>query len=298
MTEYMTGNLREYAMVEMCDITENLLDETMICFDGVVTKVDPEKKNKRGSQRFVEISNGDCTVQLLVFQNRFRDCKLAFAANNQVRVFGKIRGWNNTGKLRKILGDSVGPNENKIEVIAAKKWNGLTPPEILFLRTQRVADSNFILCQVPVGNYIADFVVYRRDDLSPVIVIEIDGDSHITNRINDAIRDREIKEILGVDVCHITAAQVYEDDRKKRISQKMDHRMNNEIDDIIVKINRAADVQPGESKEQIMTRIASMSALVNEAKQHGRGARMRAQQLREQHIGKLRSALKGIIDEK
>ena len=78
----------------------------------------------------------------------------------------------------------------------------------------------------------------------------------------------------------------------------MDHRMNNEIDDIIVKINRAADVQPGESKEQIMTRIASVAALVNEAKQHGRGARMRAQQLSEQHIGKLRSALKGIIDEK
>ena len=216
MTEYMTVNLREYAMVEMCDITENLLDETMICFDGVVTKVDPEKKNKRGSQRFVEISNGDCTVQLLVFQNRFRDCKLAFAANNQVRVFGKIRGWNNTGKLRKILGDSVGPNENKIEVITAKKWNGLTPPELLFLRNQDIAKGNFMLPQVPVGNYIADFIVYNRDDLSPVVVFEIDGDSHITNLINDAVRDSEIKKILGVDVKHITATKVYEDDRKKK----------------------------------------------------------------------------------
>lgn len=204
--------MSEYMTVEFSDIKQ-LAKEIKICFEGIVTNVGPEQKNKKGSQWYVEISNGDYSLEILIFKSHYHNCKAALITNNHVRVFGKTDGLTKDQTRPKILADSVSVTENKIEAKTSEKWNGLNEPELLFLRTQKIADSDFMLPQVPVNKYIVDFVVYRRDDLSPVIAIEIDGKTHITNRVNDAIRDNEIKNILGVDVHHLAAADVYEDAR-------------------------------------------------------------------------------------
>lgn len=198
--------------VELSDI-EQLAKNIQVCFEGIVTDVGREIKNKKGSQRYVEISNGDYSLEILIFKDHYHDCKSALIANNPVMVFGKTDGLTKNKTRPKILADSVSVTENKIEASESLKWNGMNEPEVLFLRTQKIADSDFMLPQVPVNKYIVDFVVYRRDDLSPVIAIEIDGKTHITNRVNDAIRDNEIENILGVEVHHLAAADVYADAR-------------------------------------------------------------------------------------
>ena len=100
----------------------------------------------------------------------------------------------------------------------------MTEPERLFFQTQHVPYGHELLPQFMVASSrdhvrFADFVLFRIEDCAPVIVFEIDGNTHAPNMINDAMRDKEISEILGCQVKHIDAAEVYKN--AKRLGIKM-----------------------------------------------------------------------------
>ena len=71
--------------------------------------------------------------------------------------------------------------------------------------------------------------------------------------------------------------------------------MNENIDDLIQRMKRAAEFSANESIDSIQARISVVHALVAESHSYGRGALMRAQQLRDMLVPELRMAMREII---
>ena len=105
----------------------------------------------------------------------------------------------------------------------------MTEAEQLFFQTQDVPYGHELLPQFMVASSrdhvrFADFVLFRIEDCVPVMVFEIDGKTHAPNMINDAMRDKEISDILGCPVKHIDAADVYKNAARLGIKRRSNER--------------------------------------------------------------------------
>ena len=74
--------------------------------------------------------------------------------------------------------------------------------------------------------------------------------------------------------------------------------MSESIDDIIQRMIRVSETRDNESIDSIQARISTVHALTAESSNFGRGALMRAQQLRGNLISKLRKELRAKLKDK
>ena len=197
----------------------------LLRIDGIVTMVSEIAQNSHGkSQRFVNLVDGAQRARIVVFEEHATDC--ACKVGDRIHAYGRF------DKVRPINELSmIGHRVEKVAAVEAEHfmpaiisgkydaWNGLTEAEALFLQVEDIPPDQFILPQVAVGQYRVDFVFYRKLDRSPVIVVEIDGDTHVGRRAIDAQRTATVERMLGCSVVRIDAARIYSDARKKGLTK-------------------------------------------------------------------------------
>ena len=197
----------------------------LIRVSGVVSQISNITNTSGKTQQFINFFDGDYAGRLIVYEDHADKCSLV-AVGDRIHAYGKwdrVRPINELSMIvHRIEADkSAAPVE--VEYVPAlvsgkyDSWNGLTEAEVLFLQTEDVPPEQFVLSQVAVGQYRVDFVFYRKADKSPVIAVEIDGDTHVGRRTMDAQRTSVIEKILGCNVVRIDAARIYSDARKKGI---------------------------------------------------------------------------------
>jgi very-short-patch-repair endonuclease len=97
------------------------------------------------------------------------------------------------------------PYNPKLKLLARKLRNNSTKSEILlwnYLKGKQINGCDFHR-QKPIKNYIVDFYCSELK-----LAIEVDGESHFGNEVNDMIRQKEIEE-YGVTFLRFDESEIY-----------------------------------------------------------------------------------------